>query len=369
MALALCVLAWLFGIVLALMAVALYFMGGTVQAVLIAVAALLLLPPAWRLLEPIGLAPRGWVRSLGAVLLFGGMIWFTVASPAVTIYKSPEVQARVQALYRDKLAEWPVPVEEIYVSTRYGRIHVLAAGPEDAPPLLLIHASALAAWSWLPNAAALAAGHRIYAPDNLGEIGLNAQTDPNVIPASNAEIAGYYREITEELGIEKTDLVGASIGGFIATTYALEMPERVGRLALLGAMGYGHTDTTIALMMLAQAYPLPFLQDWTMRWALGESPQVAATFGDWFRLVLNGTMPKPIPPRSFTPEQLRQLAVPTLAVFGSKDEVIGPAEKATALAGNIPDVETLVVDSGHLIGAELPDVTNKVLTGFLDSEA
>lgn len=359
------VLAWTSGTFLALLAVALYFMGGLVQAVFVALAALFVLPPLWDVLKSRGYDLVGSARIflVGVILL--GTIGISAVNPATSIYKSPEIRQKMEALYRDKLDKWPVPVEQIFVDTSYGRIHVLASGPKDAPPVLLIHASALAAWSWLPNVAALAEDHRVYAPDNLGEIGLNEHKDINRIPSDAAEIAGFVREISDGLGIERSHVVGASIGGYIATTYALEMPERVDKLALLGPMGFGHTSRTVALMVLAQAYPLPALQNWTLAWALGESKPVSEEFGDWFRLVLNGTVPRPIPPASFTPARLQDLNVPTLTIFGTKDAVIGSSSDAVALARNIPEVKMLTVQSGHLIGAELPGRTNDALVDFL----
>ncbi len=205
-------------------------------------------------------------------------------------------------IYNAKLAEWPVPYESVFLDTSYGKVHVIVSGPTDAPPLLLIHASAVA---------------------------------------------------------------GASIGGYIATNYALYAPERVKKLVLLGSMGYGGTSTTVLLMVLAQSFPLNWIQDKTLAWALGDAPHVKERFGQWFRLILSGTVPKPTPPASFTPEQLQQMQVPVLAFFGTKDKVIRDAGKASALAENIPDVRVELVESGHLIGAELPDIVNPVMPSSL----
>ena len=81
--------------------------------------------------------------------------------------------------------------------------------------------------------------------------------------------------------------------------------------------------------------------------------------------MLNGSVPKPIAPRSLTPDTLHDIAAPTLAFFGTRDRVVGDAEKAVALARNIPDVRVEIVESGHLIGAELPDVVNPKIAAFL----
>ncbi len=41
-------------------------------------------------------------------------------------------------IYDEKMMEWPIPYEDIFVDTEYGKVHVIASGPEDAPPMLLV---------------------------------------------------------------------------------------------------------------------------------------------------------------------------------------------------------------------------------------
>ncbi len=54
------------------------------------------------------------------------------------VFKSPEGEAEYQAAYDATLSAWPVPSKSIFVPTRAGLTHVLASGPEDAPPLVLL---------------------------------------------------------------------------------------------------------------------------------------------------------------------------------------------------------------------------------------
>jgi pimeloyl-ACP methyl ester carboxylesterase len=46
--------------------------------------------------------------------------------------------------------------------------------------------------------------------------------------------------------------------------------------------------------------------------------------------------------------------------------VIGDAENAKTLAENIPDVRVEIVESGHMIGVELPDIVNQAMLKFFD---
>ena len=58
------------------------------------------------------------------------------------------------------------------------------------------------------------------------------------------------------------------------------------------------------------------------------------------------------------------MQMPVLTFLGTKDKVIGDAEKAKTLAENIPDVRVEIVESGHLIGAEIPDIVNPAMHEF-----
>ena len=171
-----------------------------------------------------------------------------------------------------------------------------------------------------------------------------------------------------KLGIEKAHIIGASIGGFISTNIALYAPERVNKLVLLGSMGYGSTKKTVLAMTLAQGFPVKPVQEATFKWAFGDDETVKNCFGEWFRVYMKGLVPTPIKPSTFTPGKLEQIKVPTLAYFGTNDGVIGDAEAAKALAQNIPNVKIQVVESGHIIGAELSDRVNREVMDFLRVE-
>ena len=75
-------------------------------------------------------------------------------------------------------------------------------------------------------------------------------------------------------------------------------------------------------------------------------------------------IPTPIAPASLKPEELRRITAPTLTYLGSKDAVVGDAEKASKLARNIPNSIVRIVESGHLMGAELSEDVNRDMVAF-----
>jgi pimeloyl-ACP methyl ester carboxylesterase len=359
------ILGWAFGVIFLIAALLMLGMGGRVQFFLVLFIALIFLPPIRALVRKTVHAPiPWWAFGIVIILLAAGVMLSFTLNPAKSIYKSPKYAEALMKIYDARLAEWPVPYESVFVDTKYGQIHVIVSGPDDGYPVLLINASALSGWSWIHNVGALNKKYRTYAIDNIGEGGKNRMIAPGKIPKTGEEIACFYTEITNELGVGKAHVIGASIGGYISTNYAVYAPDRVDKLVLLGSMGYGSTGKTVIAMTLAQGFPIKPVQDATFRWAFGDDSEVIRSFGEWFRITMKGMVPTPIPPKSLNPEELRKIEAPTLAFFGTKDGVIGDAEKAKQLAENIPDVRVMIVESGHVIGAELADRVNAEILDF-----
>lgn len=46
---------------------------------------------------------------------------------------------RFYQAYDQSLSLWPIESEAFYVSTRFGKTHIIASGPKDAPSLILLH--------------------------------------------------------------------------------------------------------------------------------------------------------------------------------------------------------------------------------------
>ncbi len=135
------------------------------------------------------------------------------------------------------------------------RVHYQEAGPADAPAMILIHgfASSTLVWSkvFLEFAAA---GFRVIAPDLLG-YGYSAK--PRHFDYTINAQAQMITGLLDELGLESTILVGSSYGGAIAATVALDYPERVEKLVLVGAV----TNNQPTRYMLMRLFGSPLIGD------------------------------------------------------------------------------------------------------------
>ena len=174
-------------------------------------------------------------------------------------------------------------------------------------------------------------------------------------------------EITNKLGVEKAYVVGASNGGFLALNYAIYYPERIEKMVLLGAMGLTpSTNENIMRITFSQMFPLKWVQDNTIRWSFGDDPGLRGQIDEWFRLVFQ-TAPQQSPPITMKAEELQQVKVPTLAVLGTQDNLMGNLGAVRTLASNVPGIEIVEIEASHLMGLEEPETCNQLILDFFET--
>ena len=359
-------LRWFFGILFGLLAVSMALTGNWLQVIPLVLLVILLLPFDQVFQRLTGKLLPWWGGLIAIVLLLMAFVWLgSLTEFTSAIYKSPDVKARFMAMYAARMKEWPVPYEDVFIETDYGKIHVIVSGPKQAPPLVLLHVSGVPSWSWQYNIQELSRHYRTYAIDTIGDAGASELKTRDHYPEDGKAQARLYSEIFDKLGIKSTYIAGGSEGGFIGTNIALYAPTRVKKLALLGPMGYGGTTASVLRIMLVQFFPLKPIQDSTIPWAFGDDPKVTRFSGEWLRLFMTETFPRKARPVPFTPGQLRNIKVPVLLVLGKRDNLVGDPENTRPLAQNIPDVRIEVLNTGHFVGVEQPQKVNRLIIEFL----
>lgn len=353
--------AWISAGVLALLALLLIFRGRFLLAIPIAMVAVLHLP-----IVPPRL-PLLWT-AVATVLLFALYvgIWFGTMGRQDSIFLSHAGRERVLAEYDRKLAEWEIPWESRYVETSFGLVHVVTAGDSAAPPIVLLHATSMGAWSWKPNVPSLVDNYRIYAVDLPGEAGRSTLSSLERPLFSDDDIALLYSELFDALGIETCTILGASAGGHQTMRIATLLPERVNRIGLFGPMGISNPVPSLVKMSLAILFPVAPMDALILPWALGTDPAVRTEADRWFRLVLRHVLGRPTPPRQLTEEELGRIAVPVLLVLAEADKLVGPAEIAAERARiGIVDCRIEILPGGHLVAMERSAEVNRLIGELL----
>ena len=114
------------------------------------------------------------------------------------------------------------------------RVHYQEAGDRHAPAMVLIHGFASSTLVWSNVFLKLAeAGYRVIALDMLG-YGYSAK--PRNGEYTIAGQAKLLARLLDQLGIPRAIFVGSSYGGAVAATCALDYPDRVEKLILVGAV-------------------------------------------------------------------------------------------------------------------------------------
>lgn len=113
-------------------------------------------------------------------------------------------------------------------------LHLVEAGPEDGPPVLLLHGFPEFWWAWRHLLDPLAAaGFRAIAPDMRG---YNLSDAPAGVDAYRTErLAGDVVALADALGLTRFHLVGHDWGGLVAWAVAGQHPNRLDRLIIMDA--------------------------------------------------------------------------------------------------------------------------------------
>jgi pimeloyl-ACP methyl ester carboxylesterase len=115
------------------------------------------------------------------------------------------------------------------INTRYW-----SAG-NQGDPVILLHGGGSSIEVWGYNIQALAQHHRVFAFDMVG----TGLSDKPVAPYSLDYQLQFLNTFLDTFDIQRTSLIGNSMGGSIALKFALQSPKRVQKLGLISSFGLG----------------------------------------------------------------------------------------------------------------------------------
>lgn len=254
--------------------------------------------------------------------------------------------------------------------------HVLEAGTGE--PLVLVHgggAGADARGNWRGCFPRLAARHRVLAIDMPG-FGQTEKPDPAVYPYSQPARNAHLAAVVRALAPWGAHLVGNSMGGATCLGVAMDAPDLVRSLTLMGSAGltthlspeirtilsYQPTPENMRLLVATLASPAFRIDDDLIayRYALTQQPGTMAAYGAIMRwLAEQGGL--------FYPEErIRTVRAPTLVVQGREDRVV-PKELGWRFMELIDDARLHVIPHcGHWAMIEHPAQFCTAVLGFID---
>jgi pimeloyl-ACP methyl ester carboxylesterase len=244
------------------------------------------------------------------------------------------------------------------------QLHYVERG--DGPPVVLIHGNAVSHRDFIASGLInrLAVNHRVIAFDRPGFGHSSRPRDRLWTPSAQAKL---LHDALANIGVERTVVVGHSMGAMVAMAMALEYPAEVRRLVLLG--GYYYPGLRVDALLTAPV-ALPVLGDvmrytataWTARLMLN-------------KLIKGMFAPRDVPP-SFLPVLSREMMLRPIQIRANAEDaafMIGQAKASSERHNELQmpvaifaGAEDLVIDvekHSTRLHSEVPQSTLSVVPG------
>jgi pimeloyl-ACP methyl ester carboxylesterase len=290
-------------------------------------------------------------------------------------------EAEVFAHYGVEATSEPLVLSDPPLTTRVVRVG-------SGPPTVLFHGGSLASTVWAPLLPHLP-GRSLLLVDLPG-CGLADPFDYRGVDLASHQTA-FVGSVLDALGLERTSLIGASMGGWFALRFAIERSERVSATALVTAPAMALPG---ALMPVSMALPSTWLgrrmagigpppsgrMTRRMLAAIGGDGSVAGAPDALFD-ALGAAMAlaapsyatldicrwrTPHPHLQTTESELAGCRAPMLLLWGDHDKVQSP-EAGEWAARLLPHGRLEVLPGGHGLWFEHPQRCGQLLTEFLQN--
>ena len=259
-----------------------------------------------------------------------------------------------------------MPHTEEMVTVSGAQIRLLRGGRAEAPPLVFLHGAGGHA-GWMAFLDELSRDFAVYAPEHPG---FGRSDDPPWLDEV-ADLAYFYLDFLESLGLDQVHFVGTSLGGWIAAELAVRDTARLASLTLVGAVGI-----TAGGEPIPDIFRMPVEEN--LRRFYADQERAARRVGDMAKVDMEvvaknraTVMRLAYRPRFHNPDLakwLHRIDVPTLLVWGAEDG-LAPPKFGEAYRALIPGSRLVVLtEAGHAPFDEQKDAFLAAFYDFIDSQ-
>lgn len=290
-------------------------------------------------------------------------------------FKSERKRQKFLDYYDARAKEWPVISETKYVETSFGKTFIRICGPTNAPYLVLLPSVNSSSLIWLYNVKGLSEYFRIFAVDNIYDVGRSVYSRP---VKTAGDLVSWLDGLFTALNLgNNINLMGYSLGGWITSQFILHYPDRLQK----------------AVLVCPVATILRIPGEWAWRGILSVIPNrrlIKKVMVNWaFQDLVKKTDPTsnkiiddlmeddimalkcfklkmPATPTVLKDEELHNIAVPTLFLVG-EHEVLYSARDAVSRFNKIaPQIKTEIVPgASHDLPIVQSELVNKKVVEFL----
>lgn len=294
----------------------------------------------------------------------------------VCMFRNPEGAERFLTRYDAVVgSRWPVAHEELDLPTRFGPTRVRRSGAGSGVPLVMLHPTTGSSAGWYPVIGLFCRDRVVYTPDTMGAAGRSVQTAPI---RGEADLAAWFDDVLDHLGLPEVHLLGYSEGGWIAGLHAAwtAKPERLRSLTLVEPAGaLERVPARFLLQMVGGAVRVLGARDKhraVRRLNVGMNGTGYELTDDQIALLLASmtSFQQHLPrPSRLSDEQLRHIATPTLLILGQQSKLLDPqavTRRATALMPHIT-IE-VIPGAGHGVLYQEPNKVSTHVHDFLTAQ-
>ncbi|HEY8514609.1 MAG TPA: alpha/beta hydrolase [Candidatus Binatia bacterium] len=250
------------------------------------------------------------------------------------------------------------------------KIHELRGG--TGRPLLYLH-SAMGEAVWMPHLQRLAETRELHAPAHPGF--LSSQGIEQIRDIE--DLVFHYLAYMDQQGWDSVDVIGLSLGGWIAAEIAARYPERVSKLVLAASCGIWLRHKPITdIFALDSRFPerVKRVLFWDIECPAAQmmpNPADMSLPDEMLVDIMNGFAAtakigwNPLLHDPRLASLLPRVKAKTLVLWGEGDRLV-PVDYAHEFARLIPDAKVEIIPQcGHLIPFEKPDEFHRAVTSFL----
>jgi len=258
------------------------------------------------------------------------------------------------------------------ITTDQGIVHYEVFG--RGRPVILLHGW-LGSWGlWQETMSYLGRYYRTYALDfwGFGESGKKRDT------YAVQDFVVLVNQFMDRLGIINAPLVGHSMGGTVSLSVALQFPERVRKVVVIGSPIVG---SSLAFPLKLAGYRFIAMMIFNMMWAFRAGMKVASPFicadprfPEMMDRDLTSTTVESFLPsiaslrRTDLRPSLPQLQIPVMGMYGDRDNIVHPQQWRPLLAG-VPHAKIVRWKRAqHFVMLDTPQEFTENLKTFLDVE-
>ena len=284
----------------------------------------------------------------------------------MSIYKSQKGKEEILALYDEQLKRLETAYKDLWVSTSFGKTHLIETGNLEGIPLLVFHGgNATTAYNLL-FCNFLMKDFHIYAVDSIGHPGKSAEVS---LSPNNYDYGKWAGEMIEALGYDSICCFGGSFGAGILAKTMCVAPDKVKRAVLYVPSGIKNAPAinSMSMMFPMIMYWITHQDKWLKKCMLPMAvteENITEDIYETAKLSINHSKVKTGMPSNVKEKDMRKCEAPTLVMAAEKD-CLFPAKGVLSRAeGIIKNVKTYLLEGrGHM--SSLRDEEKQMIVEFL----